>query len=292
MLHKMLKKLNPMSLLLVKDGYPPAVLVALLLHGGLLYFLLDRDLAPRDSVDLEQTMFVSAMTIDQNPQRLRRIQQEQEREQALRDAQREAEREAQREAEREREQQAAREAEAERQREAAAERQRQEEETARRQREETERRQQAAREEAAREQAQREQAAREQAAREQVAREAREQAARERATQQAAEQAAADNRAVQAYTATIRENIGRNWSIPPSARNGMSVLLEIRLVPTGEVISVNILKSSGDPAFDRSAEQAVLKAARFPELQQMPTRMFERQFRSFNLLFRPEDLLR
>ena len=286
MLHKMLKKLNPMSLLLVKDGYPPAVLVALLLHGGLLYFLLDRDLAPRESVNLEQTMFVSAMTIDQNPQRLRRIQQEQEREQAQRDAQREA----QREAERQREQQAAREAEAEaeREREAAAERQRQEEETARRQREETERRQQAAREEAAREQAQREQAAREQAAREQAAREAREQAARERA----AEQAAADNRAVQAYTATIRESIGRNWSIPPSARNGMSVLLEIRLVPTGEVISVNILQSSGDPAFDRSAEQAVLKAARFPELQQMPTRMFERQFRSFNLLFRPEDLLR
>lgn len=50
MLDKMLKKLNPMSLLLVKDGYPPAVLVALLLHGGLLYFLLDRDLAPRDTV--------------------------------------------------------------------------------------------------------------------------------------------------------------------------------------------------------------------------------------------------
>ena len=72
----------------------------------------------------------------------------------------------------------------------------------------------------------------------------------------------------------------------------MSVLLQINLVPTGEVISVNVLRSSGDAAFDRSAVQAVRRADRFPELQDMSIGLFERQFRQFNLLFKPEGLLR
>lgn len=284
MLDRLLNRLNPMSLLLMKEGYPPAVVVAVLLHGALLFFLLDRELAPRDSVDLEQPAYVSAMTIDQNPQRMRRIEQEQARarEQTRREDQREREEQAAREAEERRQA----EAEAEqRQRREEAERQQREEEAERQRREEAQ--QQAREEEAAREQARREEEARQQAAREEAA-----ENARQRAAQQAAQQAAADNQAIQAYTAVIHETVSRNWSIPPSARNGMTVLLNIRLVPTGEVISVNVIESSGDAAFDRSAEQAVLKAERFPELQQMPTRLFEREFRSINLVFRPEDLLR
>ena len=80
------------------------------------------------------------------------------------------------------------------------------------------------------------------------------------------------------------------WSRPPSARNGMEALLQIQLIPTGEVVSVSVLKSSGNAAFDRSAINAVQKAASFPELQSLPTREFEKTFRRFRLLFRPEDL--
>ena len=92
------------------------------------------------------------------------------------------------------------------------------------------------------------------------------------------------------YAALIQQTVVRYWSRPPSARNGMETLLEVRLVPTGEVVNVAVIKSSGNSAFDRSAMNAVEKAGSFPELQKLPPREFERTFRRFRLLFRPEDL--
>ncbi len=64
----------------------------------------------------------------------------------------------------------------------------------------------------------------------------------------------------------------------------------VELVPTGDVVAVTIVESSGNSAFDRSAEAAVRKSRSFD----VPTQadVFERYFRRFSLLFRPEDLLR
>ena len=92
------------------------------------------------------------------------------------------------------------------------------------------------------------------------------------------------------YAALIQQTVINYWSRPPSARNGMEALLAIQLIPTGEVVSVSVLKSSGNTAFDRSAINAVEKAGSFPELQNLPSREFEKTFRRFRLLFRPEDL--
>ena len=64
----------------------------------------------------------------------------------------------------------------------------------------------------------------------------------------------------------------------------------IQLVPTGQVVSVMIVQSSGNGAFDRSAEQAVHKAGRFDKLKELPPRVFETYFRKLRLVFRPEDL--
>lgn len=101
---------------------------------------------------------------------------------------------------------------------------------------------------------------------------------------------ASDRDIAASYVSLISQTVQNNWSRPPSARNGMEVELVIQLVPTGEVVSVTIARSSGQVAFDRSAVNAVQKAARFDELQQMPPRIFERSFRQFRLLFKPEDL--
>jgi len=106
---------------------------------------------------------------------------------------------------------------------------------------------------------------------------------------QAAATATADEMAA-SFAALIQQTVINYWSRPPSARNGMEVLLSIQLIPTGEVVSVSLLKSSGNTAFDRSAINAVEKAGSFPELQQLPNREFEKTFRRFRLLFRPEDL--
>ncbi len=92
------------------------------------------------------------------------------------------------------------------------------------------------------------------------------------------------------FSSLIQRTVAGYWSRPPSARNGMEVLLALQLIPTGEVVSVTVVKSSGSAAFDRSAVNAVEKAERFPELQNLPSREFEKSFRRFQMLFRPEDL--
>ncbi|MFT4824056.1 MAG: TonB family protein [Halioglobus sp.] len=92
------------------------------------------------------------------------------------------------------------------------------------------------------------------------------------------------------FSSLIQRTVAGYWSRPPSARNGMEVLLALQLIPTGEVVSVTVIEGSGSAAFDRSAVNAVEKAGRFPELQNLPAREFEKSFRRFQMLFRPEDL--
>lgn len=96
--------------------------------------------------------------------------------------------------------------------------------------------------------------------------------------------------ASQSYLEGIANLVAEHWSRPPSARNGMEVEVLIELVPTGDVVGVTIVRSSDSASFDRSAENAVRRARRFevPE----DRRLFERNFRKFRILFRPEDLMR
>jgi len=106
--------------------------------------------------------------------------------------------------------------------------------------------------------------------------------------EQAYRKAVTDDEKAMAYVSQIQREIVQNWSRPPSARNGMQALLRVFLVPTGEVVNVVVEESSGNDSFDRSAVLAVRKAERF----QVPadSRQFERNFREFTVLFRPEDL--
>ena len=122
--------------------------------------------------------------------------------------------------------------------------------------------------------------------REELSRIARE----ELAATAAAEQASATGAMSASFVALIQQTVINYWSRPPSARNGMEAELAIQLIPTGEVVSVTIVRSSGNSAFDRSAVNAVEKAGAFPELQTLPSAEFERTFRRFRLLFKPEDL--
>jgi colicin import membrane protein len=110
------------------------------------------------------------------------------------------------------------------------------------------------------------------------------------AAESAAEVAVTAEEMAASYAALIQRTVINYWNRPPSARNGMEALLSVQLIPNGDVISVSVLQSSGSAAFDRSAVSAVERAASFPELANLPAREFEKTFRRFRLLFRPEDL--
>ncbi len=149
------------------------------------------------------------------------------------------------------------------------------------------------REKAAKEKLAAEKAAREkaQAEQEKLERQRREQAMSAELEAEADRMAAVDQeQEAQSYVALIADRIEQNWSRPPSARNGMKCELLMQLVPTGRVVSVSVVKSSGNMSFDRSAEQAVKKAEQFVELKDVPPEIFERYFRQLRLVFNPKDL--
>ncbi|WP_320820692.1 cell envelope integrity protein TolA [Thalassolituus sp.] len=149
----------------------------------------------------------------------------------------------------------------------------------------------AAKEKSAKEQAQREkaaQAAAEQALLEQMA---LEEASAEMARQEAAAKKVADierSKQIAADSQTqIRLKIESVWQYPPAVQPDQEVIMKLVLVPTGQVIQAQVVKTSGNAALDRSVEQAIYKASPLPVPQDI--RVFEQNFRTFTMKFRPEN---
>ena len=90
------------------------------------------------------------------------------------------------------------------------------------------------------------------------------------------------------FSNLIRDQVIMNWKQPSSAQKGMTVEILITLVPTGEIIQVNLTKSSGNQAFDNSALNAVQKVSKFESLD-MGRKLFDNHFRKFTLVFNPEN---
>lgn len=66
------------------------------------------------------------------------------------------------------------------------------------------------------------------------------------------------------YKAGILRAIGQEWVVPGSANKNLSCVYRIQLAPGGVVVSVKLLRSSGNPALDRSARVAIFKASPLP----------------------------
>ena len=90
---------------------------------------------------------------------------------------------------------------------------------------------------------------------------------------------------IERFMALIKLRIENLWRIPPKSDH-LSITLRIRLLPNGELSSVEVIKSSGSSAFDRSAVLAAKSVSRYPVPDD--TRIFEKNFRQFNMAFRPE----
>ena len=104
-----------------------------------------------------------------------------------------------------------------------------------------------------------------------------------------AERARQAEQAQNSFTNIVKNLVEQAWIIPPSSSNNASVVLNIRLGPSGEVLATSVVSSTGDGNFDRSAQQAVEHAAPFRELRDVPAE-FQRNLRQFNLRFTPGDV--
>jgi colicin import membrane protein len=100
----------------------------------------------------------------------------------------------------------------------------------------------------------------------------------------ATQRRSAMQRMIDEYVVYIQEKVQRSWIRPPSSGSELSCTVEVRLIPSGEVIDATIVRGSGNPAFDRSVEAAVFKASPLPV---PPDPEVMEQFRSLRFEFKP-----
>ena len=70
--------------------------------------------------------------------------------------------------------------------------------------------------------------------------------------------------AIGALVGRIGAKVRENWNKPLGSMTGLETVISVKVQRTGEVVSVKVVKSSGDDFFDRSAENAVYKASPLP----------------------------
>ena len=95
---------------------------------------------------------------------------------------------------------------------------------------------------------------------------------------------ASDVSEIDRYQAAIRARIQQSFTILPGL-DGLSCILRITLIPGGDVLKVEVSRSSGNTTFDRQAETAVRKAAPLPVPSE--PRLFNKM-RTITFVFEPQ----
>jgi colicin import membrane protein len=94
----------------------------------------------------------------------------------------------------------------------------------------------------------------------------------------------ARSKALADYIGRIRAKVKRNWILPPDLQGNPEAIFDVVQLPTGEVISARLAKSSGNAAYDAAVERAILKSSPLPLPE--PRSLFDRELK---LTFRPRD---
>ena len=81
--------------------------------------------------------------------------------------------------------------------------------------------------------------------------------------------------ALEEYIGAIRSSVTRNWRRPTGVPAGLKCTVSVVQANDGKVLRVAITQSSGNAAFDRSVEQAVLAASPLPAPRQRA--LFDRE---------------
>lgn len=86
------------------------------------------------------------------------------------------------------------------------------------------------------------------------------------------------------------QRIVAKWKRPPSARNGMSVEIVIKMNRNGDIRSVEVARSSGDNAFDDSATAAIKAVKAMPEVAKIKDETYQSLYKERRVAFSPENL--
>ena len=98
-----------------------------------------------------------------------------------------------------------------------------------------------------------------------------------------------EKREVQIRIALIQERINSIWKKPSFINKNIQAEFVINLAPSGEILSFDLISSSGEKVFDDSALAALSKIYFITEVIGLERKYFERNFRSFNLVFKSKN---
>ncbi len=111
-----------------------------------------------------------------------------------------------------------------------------------------------------------------------------ENAAQELSQLKATQAATARSKAVADYLGRIRGKIRGNIVVPPEIKGNPEAVFDVTQLPSGEIVTVRLKRSSGHAALDAAIERAILKSNPLPKPE--PADLFSR---SLELRFRPLD---
>jgi len=112
--------------------------------------------------------------------------------------------------------------------------------------------------------------------------EARRKADSEKTARQLA--ATARDKALAEYVNRIRAAVRRNWILPQDLQGNPQCTFKVVQIPSGDVIDVKLVKSSGNAAYDEAVHRAILKSSPLPQPASR-----DQFYRELELTFRPLD---
>ena len=86
----------------------------------------------------------------------------------------------------------------------------------------------------------------------------------------------------------VIKDIEALWIRPNSAEIGMFADFELNLNRSGIIENIEMKKTSGDKAFDRTALNAIRKYKQIRYVRSLDDQTFQKYFSSFILRFKPE----
>ena len=89
------------------------------------------------------------------------------------------------------------------------------------------------------------------------------------------------------YAKRIISTIEDAWMKPRNIPENLVANLRLKIRPSGRIIGVDLIKSSGNIRFDNSALQAVRRVEAFNFFNSIPKTLFEKEFQVISISFNP-----
>ena len=106
-------------------------------------------------------------------------------------------------------------------------------------------------------------------------------------TEEAEVEVSKEQQEIALYAQRIISTIEDAWMKPRNIPENLVANLRLKIRPSGRIIGVDLIKSSGNIRFDNSALQAVRRVEVFNFFNSIPKTLFEKEFQVISISFNP-----